>query len=364
MISRWTRAKFLVALAGCGSVVLAAVPSAPAANPRPVFTTSEPIMELSANGSSFAWLQGSTGEAHFRVYRSSLFADGVTQLTRTRRLITSHASFGRLVLTGSRVYWQETQGGNTMEDWRIRSVTRPFAVQTVAGGGILCGAGGTDLGPTAGAGTTFIYSTHDLAPDPDCENSADVTTSRVVRVTAGPSGFAKVVVPGVPGAPKQFPWGRLLAYRGGLIAVVPLPNGGRPWAQDNRVQIHDATTGALVSELLPTGTIRAVSMSSSVVAVFVRTATGAKRIERYDIESGGLLGAVPVHRSVSRIDISGNRIVYGVGGTIRVMRADTGSIRTVARIRTAVPRGVQIEHDWVIWYLSGGGRSRIFKLKL
>jgi hypothetical protein len=258
-----------------------------------------------------------------------------------------------------------------MEDWGIRSITRPFAVTTAAAGGIRCGPGGTDLGPTAGAGTTFIYSTHDLTPDPDCASyeDADVTASRIVRVTAGPSGFAKVVVPGVPGAPEHFPWGRLLAYRGGLIAVVPLPNGGPPSAQGDRVQIHDATTGALVSELLPMGTIRAVSLSSSVAAVLVTTDTGTKRIERYDIESGELIGAVPVHRGVLRIDISGNRIVYRVRDRIRVMRADTGSIRTVARIRPVFPGRngigpVQIEHDWVVWYLSGGGHSLIFQLRL
>ena len=366
MITRWTRAGFSAAVASCGLALLAAAPAALAANPRPVFLTSEPILELSANGGHFAWLQGSTEPARFRVYRSSFFTDGATQLTRTRQLITSHASFGRLVVTGRRAYWQETQGGNTMEDWRIRSITRPFAVTTVAGGGIQCGPGGTDLGPTAGAGTTFIYSTHDLTPDPDCGtyDYADVIASRIVRVSARPTGFAKVVVPGVPGAPVHFPWGRLLAVRGGLIAVVPLPNGGRPSVQSDRVEIHGATTGALVSELLPAGTIRAVSLSSSVAAVLVTTDTGTKRIERYDIESGELIGAVPVHSRVSAIDISGNRIVYQVRGTVRVMRADTGSIRTVARIRPAFPRGVQIEHDWVIWYVSSGGHSRIFQLKL
>jgi hypothetical protein len=117
------------------------------------------------------------------------------------------------------------------------------------------------------------------------------------------------------------------------------------------------------------GTIRAVSLSSSVAAVLVTTDTGTKRIERYDIESGELIGAVPVHRGVLRIDISGNRIVYRVRDRIRVMRADTGSIRTVARIRPVFPGRngigpVQIEHDWVVWYLSGGGHSLIFQLRL
>ena len=368
------RAKYVAAVAGCGLAVLTAPPSLSAVEGRPVLTTSKPIREISLDGNRFAWLQGATQPPCFRIYRFS-FASGVARpLTRARCLETSAATFGRLVLAGSRAYWEESESGNTVRDWTIRSTVRPFASRTVAQGSadVVCPAGGTDIGPTAGSGTTFVYSTHDLFPsNPDCDmqSNALVSASRIVRIVARPTGLEAAVVPGVPGAPNAFPWGRLLAYRHGLIAVVPLPNGGRPWGQANRVEIHNATTGALVSELLPDGTIRAIALSPSVAAVLVRSDAGQNRIERYSAEGGNLLGATPVRSGVTpRLDIARNRIAYRVGNEIRIMRVDTGTTRLVARARSAFPRysigPVQIEHNRVLWYVSGGGHSRIFQLVL
>lgn len=152
----------------------------------------------------------------------------------------SAATFGRLVLAGSRAYWEESEGGNTVRDWTIRSTLRPFASRTVAQGSadVVCPAGGTDIGPTVGSGTTFVYSTHDLFPsNPDCGDEASDALVSASRIVARPSGLDAAVVPGVPGAPTAFPWGRLLAYR--QLLHEALMNAVRDPEHDVPIRIAD-----------------------------------------------------------------------------------------------------------------------------
>jgi hypothetical protein len=349
--------------------IVASYPSTSAGAVRLVHTAPPGtiVQELSLSGSRLAWTR--EGPSCIRVYRYSFATEIPTPLTRARCVVTSAGGLAGLVLTGRRVYWTESKGGNSETSWSLRSTVAPYRAMKVAAGHVWCGAGGcscgadlgTALGPTSGSSTTFVYSTHDLSGEPDCEDfgTGIVTGSRVHSLVAGPSGLRAAVVPNTPGA-------AILAYRGGRIALVPLQDGQSPTEPAGLVEVRSVTSGALISQLSPAGTIRALALSRSVVAVLVRGANG-NRIVRYAIATGERLGKTPVPASVDpeSLDIAYSRIVYRAGREIRVIRVETGQSRLVHRVsfdRSFTLNGVQIAGDRIVWHVKiHGGRSHIYQ---
>jgi hypothetical protein len=230
---------------------------------------------------------------------------------------------------------------------------------------------GPALGPDSGSEGTFVYSTADLSAEPACapasEGGSIVADSRINRVVAGPSGLHANMIPNTPGALlRQSPSSMsdfhtgLLSYRAGRVALVPLETGLPPEQPATRVEIRNATTGALFGELTPKGTIRAIALSRLYVAVLVRGSDG-HRIIRYAAKTGAQLGSTPVRPNVgARLDVSDFGIVYNVGSDLMVIPLDTGRARLVHR----AAHGGQIEGKRIVWYTTSGGRSHIFQLML
>jgi hypothetical protein len=376
--SRKSAGQAMLALIAFLLLLAAGGPTASDAAVSQVLTTSLPITELSFDDSRLAWVQSGPSPIcgfndSFTVYRYSFVTRRARRLSNPRCILSSTGYFGRLVLAGARTYWAQSEGGNSERTWSIWTAAAPGQTTRLIGRAVNCGTAcscappnlGTDLGGTAGAATTFLFSTRDMAPSPSCQPGGDsgiVTASRVTRVTAGPSGLAMADVPGAPGSVAS-----ILAYAVGRVAVVPLENGESPNHDPGRVEIRDVASGALVSQFAPTASVQDVALSRSVAAVLV-TGGGTARIETYDIQTGALLDSWTPRSSISpSLDIAGTRIVYRVGSEIRILRIDTGGSRLLHRVqgssffRIGSP---QIEGKRVVWYVRSQGHTRIYQLIL
>lgn len=362
-------------------ILLAGAPPTSHAAATPVVTTSLALTELSFDDGRIAWVQHARhpvcgSSRSYAVYRLSFSTRRVAQLTKPRCVLTSTGFLGRLVLAGARAYWAQSQGGNLSRTWSIWSTAAPGQATKLIQRSVACGAAcscsppslGTDLGHTDGAGTTFLFSSRDMAPSPTCPPGGDegiVTASRLTHVTAGPSGFEMENVPGSSGAREGI--GTSLAYAAGRVAVVPLVNGQPPGHDPGSVEIRDVATGALVSQFAPTGSVRAVALSRSVAAVLLREG-GAARIETYDAQTGAFLDSwTPRSAIFPALDIAGPRIVYRLGPEIRVLRIDTGGSRLLHRVRRSTPFSlgpVEIEGGRLIWPVTSQGTTQIYQLAL
>ena len=143
----------------------------------------------------------------------------------------------------------------------------------------------------------------------------DVTGGRAVQVL----GRERRAVPGVA-APA------LLAAGGGRIAVAETAD---PWegnedpqpAEDGAVEVLAPRTGVLVMSVSPTGTARALALSSGALAVLLKRSDGSFVIERYTVPAGTLLASTPVdaRAALGGFDIARKWIVYSAGRQIRIV---------------------------------------------
>jgi hypothetical protein len=345
--------------------------AADAARAQALLTTSRVIYEFDADGGRLAWLQVAGPSVFptrcFAAYRYS-FATGATVRLVRRRCPEpgSTGGFGGLDLSGTRAFWDETAGGLSYTDWALFSTAHPHSTARLARGAFFCDPGldcgcrtdiGTVLGPREGSEGTFVYTTTDLAAGPSCPDPPHplVSDSRIRRIVTTPSGLHTGVIPNTPGA-------MLLAYRAGRVALVPLANGLPPEDQPaDHVEIRNATTGALVSQFSPPGTIRALGLSRRFAAVLVEASDGT-RIVRYAVGTGAKLGSTPVRPNVSArpFDVSDHGIVYRVGGDLMAIPTDTGRAHLVRRDID----GAAIEGRWIVGYRTRDGRSDVFRLTL
>jgi len=373
-------AAFLVAV-GAGS-------PADAAAPRPVLTTSQVIKELRFDDSRLAWVQtgrvsvcgGADGVDGTTLYRYSFATRTTTRLTNPWCEVTATGYLGRLALAGKRVYWAQAVGGRSEQTWSLWTSADPRIKTRLIERSVFCGAEclcrpnlGTDLGPTAGASTTFLFSSHDLTASPTCTPFSGemglVTASRLTRVSAGRSGLQMAEVPGASGAPLAgVPFSRTLAHAAGRVALVPLENGESPFHVADRVEIRDVATGALLSQFSSAGAIKALALSQSAAVVLVRGTSGETRIERRSIATGALEASWPVRSTIfPGLDVHGPRIVYRIGAEIRVLSMDTGRSRLLHRVTASAVftiRDVQIEGNRVVWDVRTPGRSTVYELIL
>jgi hypothetical protein len=232
---------------------------------------------------------------------------------------------------------------------------------------------GTDVGPTAGAGTTFLFSSHDLKASPTCTPFSGemglVTASRLTRVSAGPSGLQMADVPGASGATLTgVPFSRTLVFAAGRVALVPLEIGQSPYHSADHVEIRDVATGALLSQFSPAGAIKALALSQSAAVVLVRDTNGDTWIEHRAIATGALERSWPVRKAIfPALDVHGPRIVYRIGAEIRVLRMDTGRSRLLHRVTSPTfftIGDVQIEGNRVVWRVRTQGRTTVYQLIL
>src|SRR5206468_1108824 len=122
----------------------------------------------------------------------------------------------------------------------------------------------------------------------------------------------------VPGATE-------LAVAGNRIALLPAPEqvaatqvtnpaSPPPAAPGTPVEVREATTGGLLAQFTPPGTVRALALSGSVAAVVDDLGDGTREIERYDAATGALLGTGDQIAVGDRLSTSGHTLVYTVGG--------------------------------------------------
>jgi hypothetical protein len=111
----------------------------------------------------------------------------------------------------------------------------------------------------------------------------------------------------------------------------------------------------------PTGTVRALALSASDLAVLVEHADGSLVIERYMIPDGTLLTSTTVNdHTAPDIDVAGDWIVYHVGRRIRLIDLAGVAHTLVSTAKAdATPIDVSIEGRRVAWAQNGRGLHRI-----
>jgi hypothetical protein len=220
---------------------------------------------------------------------------------------------------------------------------------------------GDYLTGVAGDRATLLYSTVIVTQTPDspdeCFNGPcvfTVTKGAVKRVI----GRSISALPGLPPS-------AAIAVSGSRVALVPAALGpfrctkrcdgffGGPTARPNGpVEIHDASTGELVAQFSPAGTVQAVALSDKIAVVLVRTGRN-KRIERYDAQTGKLIGATSVPATTAdTLAAAGTRIVFQTGRKISLLDSTTSkaSLLTTAG---STPIGLSIEGRRVAWAENG-----------
>jgi hypothetical protein len=212
---------------------------------------------------------------------------------------------------------------------------------------------GDHLGAAAGDGPTLVFSSIRVGIDPA---TCDPEGFRCARVVEGGRvwrvvGARRVAVPDAPPSYLLAAWQRRIA----LVAaddVFARRRAGRS------VEVRDAVTGRLVSRSVPAGTVQALALAPTYVALLVDGPSG-RRIERRSAATGALLGSTRVSRSVERISASSYGVVFGLGRSIRTVDTHTGRARTLATTRAA-PVGVSIETNRVVW-AERVGSSRLIR---
>jgi hypothetical protein len=216
---------------------------------------------------------------------------------------------------------------------------------------------GKHLGAVAGDGPTLAYSSVTVGVDPSTCNSEGFRCKPVVeggqvwRV----SGSRRAAVPGTPPTFLLAAWQRRIALVAADRTFVRRRVG-------RAVEVRDAISGRLVSRATPEGTVRALALAPTYVALLIDT-RGGRVVERRSAATGALLGSTRIGRDVERISASSSGVVFATGRSIRLVDARTGRPRAVASTR-AKPVGVSIESNRVVWAERVGPRRLIRALWL
>jgi hypothetical protein len=221
-----------------------------------------------------------------------------------------------------------------------------------------------------GAGSTLAFTDVDYeCIDPnDCSQLAEQPsrTNGVFFVT-GTTRFTQLPVV-VPGATE-------LAVSGNRVALLAAPeqvsstqltdpSSPPPAPPGTPVEIRDATTGTLIAQFTPPGTVRALALSGSVVAVVDELGDGTRNIERYDATTGALLGTTADIAVGDTLSTSGHTLVYAVGGgKIEAMDLTTGALRVLV-VSPKPPIGLSVAGKRVAWAVNVHGHGRILSLTL
>jgi hypothetical protein len=352
---RGSGARGVILLAGV-FVGIALAGASPASSARTLFYWPRPISAFAQDANYVAWTEKPSFTRCGRVYIRSL-ANGRQRGFGSDPLKACFGGFAssrnELALGRGRALWVGTVTicGNCNPE---RVFTASLADPVVSGlGTFVFLDGGRQLtGLAADAGLLAFSWVRYEEIAPFCFCNWDVTGGRTAQVLQRDRRF----VPGVPPA-------ALMAAGAGRIAVAPSDD---PWggpedpqpAENGPVKVLDPRTGAPVMSVSPTGTVRALALSATALAVLVKHTGGGLAIERYAIPAATLITSTPVSARASSqvLDISGRWIVYRVGRYIRIVD-DLGDNRLLA-IALGIPIGVSIEGRRVAWAENALGRHR------
>lgn len=364
------RALGLTAALLAGSLLGGGTAEGVAGAPRTLVLAKGPIAAFAQDGRRIAWASADPGPgcvwrvrvrdlAAGRQYRVN--TDGGSTCRSDTGFDLSHPT--SLALARERALWTLfDQGNNTY----IRVVTgAPGAGREVVLEELVHANSqyeeGDHLSGLAGDAGTLVYGKVGVGvqgpPDCDIEDTCDVVLDGggVQRVSGGAAAAVPVAPPPVA-----------VAASGGRIALVVARVVGPPVGAGApaRVEIRNATSGALVSAFVPAGRPVAVALSGARLALLVRAGAG-RRILRYST-AGALLGSRSVPSTVNGISMSGGRVVFSVGRSIRLW-SPSRAVTTLATA-AAAPIGVSIEGARVAWAenvtVAGTLRGRVRALTL
>jgi hypothetical protein len=334
-------------------------------SPRTLLNTRTAIRAFAQDSSRIAWI-GAKWHVDVR---------GTGRRPRTVLVGTAHPYPGnsgtrQLAIAGARVLWTRRSGGNLLETdvWVRKAGSRHAAKIVFLASSVREGGPGAYFGPVVGAGSTLAFSAvdYECVDQNDCSQLAEQPSpsNGVFRVT-GTSRFTQLPVV-VPGATE-------LAVSGNRIALLPAPEqaavtqlapgSAPPAAPGTPVEIRDATTGSLLAQFTPPGTVRALALSGSVAAVVDELADGTRNIERYDATTGGLIGTTTGVAADDSLSLSGDTLVFSVGRKIEAIDANTGAQRVLA-VSPGVPIGLATAGKRVAWAVNVHGHGRVLALTL
>jgi hypothetical protein len=347
-----------------------AVPAAGAKSsslPRTLLTTKTPIRAFAQDSSRLVWIDRSW----------HLEARKLGPKAKTLLVGTAHPSLGgddappQLALAGSRVVWTRTDGGNDFE-------TAVFAREAgaKAKAKLLFNTAadrdertGSYFGELAAGGSTLAFADadYDCVDQNDCSELASQPSplGGIGRVV-GTSGIAHV--PDAPGALE-------VAVSAGRVALLPAPaeiaadqigevTSPQLAQPGTTVEILDATTGNLITQFTPPGTVRALALAGPVAAVVDELPDGTRNIERYDATTGALLGTTVGVAAGDTLSANGNTFVFAVGGAkIESMDAATGT-RDVVTVSPGQPIGLSVSGERVAWAVNAHGHGRVLSRTL
>jgi hypothetical protein len=365
---RSRHAAALLGVALAASVAVQAADAREAKAPHTLLTTKTAIRAFAQDSGRIAWI-GAKWHVDVR---------GTGRRPKTLLVGTAHPFPGnggvpsQLALAGARVLWTRHGGGNFLETsvWVRKAGARPAPKMVFLAAALRDGGPGGFFGPIVGVGSTLAYTDVDYeCVDPnDCSELAEQPSpsNGVFRVT-GTTGITQLPVV-VPGATE-------LAVSGNRIALLPSPEQVAatqlsnpdfppPAPAGTPVEIRDATTGSLVAQFTPPGTVRALAFSGSVAAVVDELADGTRNIERYDATTGALLGTTDDIAVGDTLSASGHTLVYAVGGgKIEALNLTTGALRVLG-VSPRSPIGLSVVGKRVAWAVNLHGHGRVLALTL
>jgi hypothetical protein len=340
-----------------------------AKTPRTLLTTNSTIRAFAQDSSRVAWI-GAKWHVDVR---------GSGRNSKTVLVGTAHPYGGngghptQLALAGARVLWTRQGGGNLLETsvWVRKAGARRAAKIVFIASSVRERGPGSYFGPVVGVGSTLAFSTvdYECVDENDCVELAEQPSpiGGVFRVTG---------TTGVTHLPAVVRGATELAVSGNRIALLPAPeqvdvtqaSAGwpPPAAPGTPVEIRDATTGNLVAQFTPPGTVRALALSGSVAAVVDELGNGTTAIERYDPTTGALIGDTQLATDVrvsGSLSASGDELFYAVGDDIEAMDATTGAQRVLA-VSPGAPIGLSVVGKRVAWAVNVHGRGRVLALTL
>jgi hypothetical protein len=315
-----------------------------AAGPRTLITTARPINAFVQDGDHIAW---SVCDGDPLVWVRTLSKRSMRSFSSSSPCDPNGATYGGWgpALAGTRVIWDAYEVSK-MDSVYEYLLTASLGDPTMTGIDSFYDAyygsepWDRSLGPMAGHGRTLIYSV--LWADCPSGPASCLVGGNVRRV----NGRRASIVPGAPPA-------AVLAVSEGRIAIAPAatytsyefgPARGGP------VEIRNASTGSLIRSIaFPGKVVRALALTPTTLAVLTADTAGNRRIVRYSVATGDLVGATWVRRTTAdELDMAGRRIVYRTGNAIRLLDAVTGTKTGLWTTKTP-PIGVSIEGQRVAW---------------